>query len=84
MSALRIWGYRMKLSLVKSWIGRQIRWEEHYCPKAGYGLQRQGLLLQVRGRNLLVDQGGSIDWKWLPSLMHLRPVDAEQKQPEAD
>jgi len=41
-------------------------------------LQRRGVLLDVKGKNVLVDQMGSVDWKWVPNMLQLRPV-AESK-----
>ena len=71
----------MKIDKLREMIGQKIQWEEHYCPKAGCGLRRSGVLLEVRGRNLLVDQMGSLDWKWVPYMRHLGLV-AEQQVAE--
>lgn len=60
---------------LRKFIGKTIKWEEYYCPKAGHGLPRQGVLLEVKGKNLLVDQMGSVDWKWLPNMLHVSAKD---------
>jgi hypothetical protein len=71
-------GDYVKINKLRELIGKQIQWEEYYCPKAGHGLQRRGVLLDVKGKNVLVDQMGSVDWKWVPNMLQLRPV-AESK-----
>jgi|688.fasta_scaffold849019_3 hypothetical protein len=58
----------MKINELRKLIGKEVQWEEHYCPKAGYGIARRGVLVEVRGRNALIEQGGCNDWKWVPDM----------------
>ena len=62
---------------VRDLIGKEIEWEEHVCPKVGYGLTRSGVLLEVKGRNLLVDKMGSVEWMWLPLMHNLRLLERQ-------
>lgn len=61
----------MKAAELRKLIGKQITWLDTYCPRYGF-LQREGVLLDVKGRNALVDQQGSTDWKWVPDMRHLK------------
>lgn len=64
----------MRINELRKMVGKQIQWEEYYCQKSGHGLPRSGVLLEVKGKNLLIDQMGSVDWKWTPDMLHLRLV----------
>jgi len=66
----------MKASDARKLIGKPVVWLDTYCPRRGY-IEREGVLVDVRGRNLLIDQMGSIDWKWLPAIAGLK---AKQSQ----
>jgi len=68
----------MKTNQLKSLVGKLIQWEEYYCPKAGHGLYRVGRLIELRGRNLLVDQMGSLDWKWLPNMLKIKSAEQQE------
>jgi len=30
------------------------------------------VLIEIKGKNALVDQQGTIDWKWLPNMINLK------------
>ena len=68
----------MKPNELRALIGKLIQWEEYYCQKAGHGLHRVGRLVEVRGRNVLVDQMGSIDWKWVPNMLRIKAVEPQE------
>lgn len=56
----------------KSLLNKEIEWEEHVCPKRGNGITRSGKVVAVSGKNILVDIGGTHDWKWKPQMHNLR------------
>lgn len=68
----------MKANNLRRLIGKRIQWEEHYDPRSGTSLKRTGILLEVKGRNILVDQMGSNDWKWVPDMRHLKQQDGNE------
>ena len=65
----------MKAAELRKLIGKQVTWLDTFCPKNGF-IRREGILLDVKGKNALVDQHGSNDWKWIPDMRHLAAKDA--------
>ncbi len=65
----------MKSAELRKLIGRKVTWLDTYCPKRGF-IQREGVILDVKDRNVLVDQQGCHDWKWVPDMRHLKAKDA--------
>lgn len=61
----------MKSADLRKLIGKEVTWVDTFCPKRG-GIRRYGLLLDVRGKNALIDDLGSNDWKWVPDMVGLR------------
>ena len=67
-------------AVAKSLVGKRVAWEDTWCPKYGY-IARQGILLELKGKNALVRENGSSDWKWLDHLHNLRPLLDSDAQP---
>lgn len=61
----------MKAAALRKLIGKPVVWDDTFCPKNGF-ISREGILLEVRGKNALVDQQGSTDWKWIPDMHGLK------------
>jgi hypothetical protein len=64
----------MKAAELRMLIGRPVTWLDTWCPKRGF-IEREGLLLDVKGRNVLIDQNGSNDWKWIPDMRNIKAKD---------
>lgn len=64
----------MKVSELQKLVGKEIAWNDAHCSR-GVFLERRGTLLAIKGKNALVDQGGSNDWKWIPSMDGLKAAD---------
>lgn len=62
----------MKAAEARKLIGKPVTWLDTWCPKNGFIL-REGVLLEVQGKNVRVDQMGTTDWKWLPDMRELKP-----------
>ncbi len=60
----------MNAAQARKLIGKTVTWFDTWCPKRGFA-NREGVLLDVKGKNALVDQMGSNDWKWLPDMRNL-------------
>lgn len=67
-------------AVAKSLVGKPVAWEDTWCPKHGY-IARQGVLLELKGKNVLMRENGSSDWKWLDNLHNLRPLVESDAQP---
>lgn len=65
----------MKTADVRKLIGRPVTWLDTWCPRRQAHLERHGVILEVKGKNVLVDQNGSNDWRWLPDMIHLKAAD---------
>ncbi len=63
----------MNTTQARKLIGKQVTWLDTYCPKRGYAV-RFGVILDVQGRNVQIDQCGMTDWKWLPDMVELKEV----------
>ena len=61
----------MKAGEARKLIGKTVTWLDTWCPKRGF-IEREGILLEVQGKNARVDQQGSNDWKWLPDMRNLK------------
>ena len=61
----------MKSNEAKKLIGKNVTWEDHFDLYRG-GILRSGKVIDVKGRNVLIDQLGSTDWKWLPKMADLK------------
>lgn len=66
----------MKAAEARKLIGKPVEWLDTYCAKRGY-IKREGVLLEVNGRNVCIDYLGTNDWKWLPYLVGFKEKDAE-------
>lgn len=61
----------MNAAEARKLIGEPVTWLDTWCPKRGF-LERQGVILEVQGKNVRVDQQGMTDWKWLPDMRQLK------------
>ena len=61
----------MKSAELRKLIGKPVTWLDTFCTKYGF-IEREGVLLEVKGRNALIDQNGSNDWKLIPNMRHLK------------
>lgn len=61
----------MKAAEIRKLIGKEIEWLEDSCPWRG-GIVRIGVVQEVSGRNVRVDQFGITDWKWLPDMRNIK------------
>jgi hypothetical protein len=61
----------MNAAQARRLIGKTVEWLDTYCPRSGYRV-REGVILEVSGRNVRVDMNGSSDWKWLPDMHDLK------------
>jgi hypothetical protein len=61
----------VKSSEAKKLIGKHVVWCDTWCPKRGW-IEREGVFMEVRGKNVLVEQQGSNDWKWLPDMANIK------------
>jgi hypothetical protein len=50
-------------------VGKTIQWEVHY--RLLYKIVT-AKVIEVKGRNALIDQSGSTDWVWPPDLTNVR------------
>jgi hypothetical protein len=62
----------MKASEVRNLIGREIEWYNRH------GWRYSGIVLEVAGKNVLVDNMGSNDWKWLPDMYSIKPIEINE------
>lgn len=60
----------MRASEARALIGKPVSWMDTWCPKNGF-IRREGVILDVKGKNVLVDLQGGTDWKWLPDMRNL-------------
>lgn len=67
----------MKTADLRKLIGAELEWEYNHDPHRGTCFVATGIILDVKGRNVLIDQHGSSDWKWLPNMVNLKVI----KQP---
>jgi hypothetical protein len=58
-------------------VGKRIEWIGHWCPYRQCGIRRTGTVLEVRSRNVLIDQHGTTDWMWLPEMREIRVLKGE-------
>lgn len=61
----------MKAAEARKLIGKPVTWLDSWCPRRG-GIERHGVILEVKGKNVRVDQQGGIDWLWLPNMLQLK------------
>lgn len=61
----------MKAAEMRTLIGKEITWTEAWCAARG-GIVREATVLDVQGRNVLVDTGGMTNWKWIPDMRGLK------------
>lgn len=57
----------MKVAELRKWIGKRIEWDEK-PDSAGWYRTRNGILDDVKGRNVMVND----NWQWLPDMRKLR------------
>jgi hypothetical protein len=65
----------------KQLIGKTLEWQEVTCRVRGYFRPCSGVIKELAGRNIHLDDLGSYDWHWMPTLIcHkavvLEPVNA--------
>ena len=53
---------------VKKWVGKEIEWDIMTDIHRGVYKTKDGMLEEVRGRNLLVDG----EWRWFPDMRNVR------------
>jgi len=58
----------MKASELRKLVGREIEWLDDYDTHRGNYAVRRAALLDVQGKNVLIDDGGGTDRKWLPNM----------------
>lgn len=56
----------MKAAEARKMIGKVVTWKEGSYPAM------EAKILDVRGKNVLVDMFGFTDWKWLPDMIDLK------------
>jgi hypothetical protein len=61
----------MSAAEARKMIGKPVTWLDTWCPKNGF-IVREGVILEVKGKNVRVDQMGMTDWKWLPDMRQLK------------
>lgn len=61
----------MRAAELRKHIGKKIEWEYAHDRHRGTCLVRKGVLLEVAGKNVMVDMGGVGDWFWLPQMVNL-------------
>ena len=61
----------MKASELRQWVGKEIEWDDLPDDRGWYRTW-SGRVMDVQGRNVLVDDKGSHDWKWLPKMRNVR------------
>jgi len=71
----------VKSSELKKLIGLEIEWLDNYCPKRGNYAIKRATLLDVQGKNVMIDTGGGYDWKWLPDMCQIKAVASGKVQP---
>lgn len=60
----------MKTHEIRKLIGQEIEWTDR--PDArGWSRGYSGTVLEVKGRNVLVERGGN-DWFWLPEMYSIK------------
>lgn len=67
----------MKAAQMRALIGKKIEWEYAHDRGRGTCLVATGIVKDVKGRNVLVDQQGSYDWKWLPQMANVKEMPDE-------
>jgi hypothetical protein len=68
----------MKASKLRELIGKDIEWTDHPDCR-GWCRGKSGTIVQVSGRNVLIDSRGSQDWHWLPQMINIKPKDSRQQ-----
>jgi hypothetical protein len=63
----------MKAAELRALFGKRITWTEAWCSARG-GIVRKATVLEVVGKNVLVDTGGMTDWKWAPDMRDLKAL----------
>jgi hypothetical protein len=61
----------MKASELRKLIDKEIEWTEPSYDGRGDFIG-YGIVKEVTGRNVLVDQCGTLDWLWLPRMFNIR------------
>lgn len=61
----------MKAKELRAWIGKEIEWDTRPDCRGWYDT-RSGILRDVKGRNLYIDNRGSFDWLWMPKILNIR------------
>jgi len=62
----------MQAAEVRKLIGKTVTWMDTWCPKRGSFLQKEGVVLDVKGRSVLVDRQGSNDWMQIEDMRLLQ------------
>jgi hypothetical protein len=61
----------MKAAERKKLIGQKITWEFAHDRHRGTYLIAHGIVVDVKGKNILLADG---DWKWLPDMINIKIV----------
>lgn len=64
----------LKGAELKALVGKTVCWEVVIHPRLGLYRQYRGVVLEVKGRNVLMDRQGSHDWMHLDELPGLKPA----------
>ncbi|WP_428383752.1 hypothetical protein [Nevskia ramosa] len=70
----------MKIPEVRKLIGKRVQWETRPDPHRGTYSVRTGVIVDVMRKNVLVEHGGTSDWKWLPDMNNLKPIEAAETE----
>jgi hypothetical protein len=65
----------MRNRIDKSWIGKEIEWDSKPDPHRGWYDTRSGILIAIKGRNVIVDCKGNHEWLWVPDMYNIRLKD---------
>lgn len=61
----------MKAGELRKLIGKDIEWTDREDAR-GWCRSFSGTVVEVVGRNVLIDSRGSQDWHWLPAMRNVR------------
>jgi hypothetical protein len=60
-------------------IGKEIEWKDNIDQYRGSYLHHSAKVIRVSGRNILVDEAGSMDWKWIPFMHDIAIKESEEE-----
>ena len=62
----------MRVPEIRKLIGQEIEWDTPPDTCRGYYDTKSGIVLEVKSRNVLIDNMGSFDWEWLSKMRNIR------------